>query len=142
MGRVRFGAVIDGQVCYCHQINNAGNVQGAYLRSPNLPVRAEIRQTGAGAASMKTICSSVMSEGGADFTGVTRAVDTGATSTGINITTSNTRRAILGLRLQSNKLDSVNEILNASVIPLPQSASTSSPFRYEIVSNPTLGVLL
>jgi len=123
VGRVRFGAVIDGQVCYCHQINNAGNVQGAYLKSPNLPVRAEIRQTGAGSASMKTICSSVMSEGGADFTGVTRSVDTGATSTGINITTSNTRRAILGLRLQSNKLDSVNEILNASVLPLPHSSS-------------------
>lgn len=139
VGRVRFGTVIDGQVCYCHQINNAGNVQGAYLKSPNLPVRAEIRQTGNGTATMKMICSSVMSEGGADFTGVTRSVDTGATANGIPITTTNTRRAILGVRLQANKLDSVNEILNASVIPIPQSASTSSPFRYEIVSNPTLG---
>jgi hypothetical protein len=139
VGRVRFGAVIDGQVCYCHEINNAGNVQGAYIKSPNLPVRAEIRQTGVGTAAMKMICCSVMSEGGSDFTGVTRSVDTGGTAKGIEITTTNTRRALIGLRLQATKLDSVNEVLNASVIPLPQQASTSSPFRYEIVSNPTLG---
>jgi hypothetical protein len=139
VGRVRFGTVIDGQVCYCHEINNAGNVQGAYIKSPNLPVRAEIRQTGTGTASMKMICCSVMSEGGSDFTGVTRSVDTGGTSTGIEVTTKNTRRAIIGLRLQANKLDSVNEILNSSVIPLPHQAATSSPFRYEIISNPNLG---
>lgn len=139
VGRVRFGTVIDGQVCYCHEINNAGNVQGAYIKSPNLPIRAEIRQIGSGSATMKMICSTVMSEGGADFTGVTRSVDTGASSTGIPVDTSNARRAILGVRLQPNKLDSVNEILNASVLPLPHSSSTSSPFRYEIVSNPTLG---
>ncbi len=139
VGRVRFGTVIDGQVCYCHEINNAGNVQGAYLKSPNLPVRAEMRQTGAGTATMKMVCCSVMSEGGADFTGVTRSVDTGGTSTGVAITTTDTRRALIGVRLQSGKLDSVNEVLNASVVPLPQSSSTSAPFRYEIVSNPTLG---
>ena len=139
VGRVRFGTVIDGQVCYCHQINNAGNVQGAYIKSPNLPVRAEIRQTGAGTATMKMICSTVMSEGGADFTGVTRSVDTGGSATGIAITTSNTRRALIGVRLQSQKLDSVNEVLNASAVPLPQSSSTHAPYRYEIVSNPVLG---
>ena len=139
VGRVRFGTVIDGQVCYCHEINNAGNVQGAYIKSPNLPVRAEIRQIGDGTATMKMICSSVMSEGGADFTGVTRSVDTGGTSTGIAVSTTNTRRALIGVRLQAGKLDSVNEVLNASVIPLPHQAATSCPFRYEIVSNPTLG---
>jgi hypothetical protein len=139
VGRVRFGTVIDGQVCYCHEINNAGSVQGAYLKSPNLPVRAEIRQTSTGSASMKMICSSVMSEGGSDFTGVTRSVDTGGSSTGIPISTGGNRRAIIGVRLQAAKLDSVNEVLNASVIPIPQSASTSAPYRYEIVSNPTLG---
>lgn len=139
VGRVRFGTVIDGQICYCHEINNAGSIQGAYLKSPNLPVRAEIRQTGAGTASMKMICCSVMSEGGADFTGIVRSVDTGGTSTGITIVTSGSRRALIGVRLQSTKLDSVNEVLNASVVPIPQQAATVCPFRYEIVSNPTLG---
>jgi hypothetical protein len=137
VGRVRYGAVIDGQICYCHEFNNAGNVQGAYLRTPNLPVRAEIRQIGAGSSQMKIICSSVMSEGGADFTGITRSVDTGAKITGALLPADN-RRAILGLRLQSNKLDSVNEALNASVMLLKKSASTEAPFKYELLHNPTL----
>ena len=131
VGRVRFGTVIDGQICYCHAFNNAGNVQGAYIRTPNLPVRAEIRQTGAGACSMKTICCSVMSEGGSDFTGITRAVDSGAALT----VAANTRRAILGVRLQYNKLDSVNEVLNASVAVLA-SNNQYSPYKYELLHNP------
>jgi hypothetical protein len=132
VGRVRFGTVIDGQICYCHEINNAGNVQGAYIKTPNLPVRAEIRQTGAGTASMKIICCSVMSEGGADFTGVTRAIDSGPKLTiGANAT-----RAILGVRLQANKLDSVNEVLNASAIAATASSATQAVYRYEILHNP------
>ena len=137
VGRTRYGFVIDGQICYCHAFNNAGNVAGSYMLTPNLPVRAEIRQTGAGTATMKMICCSIMSEGGADFTGVTRAVDTGTTA--ITIIASKSRRALLGVRLQSTKLDSVNEVLNASIFDLPQSASSPAGFRYELVMNPTLG---
>lgn len=137
VGRVRYGVVIDGIICYCHQINNAGNIQGAYMRTPNLPVRAEIRQTGTGTVTMKMICCSVMSEGGADFTGVTRSVDTGTTP--ITITTQYARRAMIGVRLQSTKLDSVNEVLNAAIVAIPQGASTAAAFRYELVHNPTLG---
>jgi hypothetical protein len=137
VGRVRYGTVIDGKICYCHEFNNAGNVQGAYIRTPNLPVRAELRQVGSGQSSMKMICSSVMSEAGADFTGVTRSVDSGAKIPGANIPT-DARRAIAGVRLQYNKLDSVNEVLNASVMFLPKSASTQAPFKYELLHNPTL----
>lgn len=132
VGRVRFGTVLDGQICYCHEINNAGQVQGAYLKTPNLPVRAEIRQTGSGVASMKMICSSVMSEGGADFTGVTRAADSGPRLTiGTDV-----RRAILGLRLQANKLDSVNEVINASAICSTSNNATQAAYKYEILHNP------
>ena len=136
VGRVRFGTVIDGAICYCHAINNAGNVQGAYIRTPNLPVRAEVRQIGAGAASMKIICSSVMSEGGADFTGVTKAIDAGDYP-GLTIA-AGARRAILGVRLQPTKLDSVNEVINASIIVVPQGASTQAAYHYELLHNPTL----
>jgi hypothetical protein len=136
VGRVRFGTVIDGVICYCHAINNAGNVQGAYIRTPNLPVRAEVRQIGAGTASMKIICCSVMSEGGADFTGVTKAIDSGDYP-GLTIA-AGARRAILGVRLQPTKLDSVNEVINASVISIPQAASNQASYHYELLHNPTL----
>ena len=137
VGRSRFGFVIDGQMCYCHAFNNAGNVAGSYMLTPNLPVRAEIRQIGAGSATMKMICCSIMSEAGADFTGVTRAVDTGVA--GAPITVSGTRRAVMGLRLQPSKLDSVNELLNISVMGMPTGQSSTAPLRYELVTNPTLG---
>lgn len=136
VGRVRFGTVIDGQVCYCHQFNNAGNVQGAYIRTPNLPVRAELRQIATGTSELKMICSSVMSEGGADFTGVTRAVSTGEVIT----IAANVRRAVLGVRLQYNKLDSVNEVLNISGLVLASNSgnAASACFKYELIINPTL----
>ena len=137
VGRTRYGFVIDGQVCYCHAFNNAGNVPGAYMVTPNLPVRAEIRQVGAGTATMKMICCSIMSEAGADFTGVTRAVDTG--TAGIPITVTGNRRAAIGLRLQADKLDSVNELLNVSILGLVTGAANIAPIRYELVANPTLG---
>jgi len=137
VGRTRYGFVIDGQICYCHAFNNAGNVPGAYMITPNLPVRAEIRQTGAGTATMKMICCSIMSEAGADFTGVTRSVDTG--TTGVPITVTGNRRAAIGVRLQSNKLDSVNELLNISVLGLVTGNANIAPIRYELVTNPTLG---
>lgn len=135
VGRVRFGTVLDGQICYCHSINNAGNVQGAYIRTPNLPVRAEIRQTGAGTSSMKIICCSVMSEGGSDFTGLTRAVNTGDRALTIGAAS---RKAILGVRLNAVKLDSVNEVINASIICTTGNNATQAAFRYELMHNPTL----
>lgn len=136
VGRVRFGTVIDGQICYCHAFNNAGNVQGAYIKTPNLPVRAELRQTESGTASMKMICCSVMSEGGADFTGVTKAVDSG-NYPGLTIA-AGARRAVVGVRLQHKKLDSVNEVINASCITIPQGASSQAAYHYELLHNPTL----
>jgi hypothetical protein len=132
VGRVRYGFVLDGQVWYCHKINNTGKA-GAYLRTPNHPIRAELRQTGTGSGSMKMICSTVIAEGGSDFSGVTRSVDSGT----VALVNANVRRAVLGVRLQYNKLDSVNQIINAGVICLQKAASNQAPYKYEILLNPS-----
>lgn len=136
VGRVRYGAVIDGELCYCHQINNTGKA-GVYMKTPNHPVRAEIRQTSVAPASgsMKIICSTVIAEGGSDFSGVARSIDSGGYP-GADAVPAGARRAILGARLQYNKLDSVNQILNAGVMCVNFSANTQSPFKYELVLNP------
>jgi len=136
-GRVRFGFVVEGKIYYCHEFNNANIVTAPYLFTPNLPVRAEIRQTGPGSGSFIVICQSVMSEGGHNMAGVTHSVYTSAG--GLNINTAGQRRAILGLRLQSNKLDSITEILNAFVGVNPGGSSSVAHFRWEIVLNPTIG---
>lgn len=137
VGRVRFGFVVEGKVYYCHEFNNANIVTAPYLFTPNLPVRAEIRQTGAGTGTFRVICQSVMSEGGHSMAGTTRSVYT--PTSGLNINTAGQRRAVLGVRLQPNKLDSITEILNAYVGINPSGSSSVAHFRWEIVLNPTIG---
>jgi hypothetical protein len=136
VGRVRFGFVVDGKPYYCHEFKNANNTTAPYLFTPNLPVRAEIRQTGSGTGAFRVICQSVMSEGGQNMAGVTHGFSTG--STGINLS-SGDRRAILGIRLQANKLDSVTEIINGYVGVNPVAASSVGHFKWELVLNPTVG---
>lgn len=142
VGRVRFGFDVDGRTYWAHQFTNANKFNGVYMRTPNLPIRAEVVQTGSGFAAMKQICATVMSEGGADFTGVTRAVDTGNSSlSAIGSVAVGVRFPMLGLRLQWNKLDSVNEVLNAAVLSLPVGTgtnTTASALKYELVLNPTV----
>lgn len=136
VGRSRYGFIIDGKICYAHAFNNAGAAVGAYLRTPNLPVRAELRQTGVGIGNLKQICCSVQSEGGSDFTGVVKSVT--SSSTALTVAT-NARRALVGVRLQAGKLDSVNEVINASTICLA-SNNQNACYRYEILLNPTIAL--
>jgi len=138
-GRVRFGFNIDGTTYYCHEFLNANNKNSAYIKTPNLSVRAELRQVGSGSGTLKAICQTVISEGGHGnpaTTGAVKSVDTG--STGLDIATAGVRRAILGLRLQSQKLDSANALLSVSTLLLPSGASSEMPYRVELVLNPTL----
>lgn len=135
VGRVRFGFVVDGKIYYCHQFLNANNTTAPYLFTPNQPVRAEIRQAGSGSGTLRMICQSVISEGGHDMAGITHGVYTG--DTGLDIRTAGTRRAILGLRMQLDKLDSITQILDAYVGANPGSSSNVAHFRWEIVLNPS-----
>lgn len=137
VGRVRFGFVIDGKIYYCHQFLNANNTIAPYIFTPNLPVRAEIRQTGAGSGTMRMICQSVISEGGHDMAGVTHGIYTG--NTGLDISTKGNRRAVLGIRLQPDKLDSITQVIEGYAGVNPSGTSSVGHFRWEIVLNPTIG---
>ena len=65
VGSVRCGFIINGQYIVCHTFNNANNISNVYMTTAILPVRYEISSTGSAvAASMKQVCSSVVSEGG------------------------------------------------------------------------------
>jgi len=132
VGRVRFGFNIDGVTYYCHQVLNANNINGTYLKTPNNPLRAEIRSTGASSGTMKTICASIMSEGGADPSFVTRSV---STSTIANVGTDN-RRGILGIRLDPARTNSVNEIIDISTVCNVGSVASTGPYKVELVLRP------
>jgi hypothetical protein len=65
VGSVRTGFVINGQYIVCHTFNNANEIGSVYMTTAILPVRYEIKNlSNAVTASMKHICSTVISEGG------------------------------------------------------------------------------
>ena len=65
VGSVRTGFVINGQYIVCHTFNNANDISSVYMTTAILPVRYEITNlSNLVTASMKQICSNVVSEGG------------------------------------------------------------------------------
>ena len=65
VGSVRTGFVINGQYIVCHTFTNANEIGSVYMTTAILPVRYEITNlSNAVTASMKHICSTVISEGG------------------------------------------------------------------------------
>jgi hypothetical protein len=66
VGRVRMGFDIDGKIIYAHEFKHSNIIQFPYIQTANLPVRCGMTSTGTVSTTMRFICSSVTSEGGAD----------------------------------------------------------------------------
>lgn len=66
VGRIRYALNINGQNFTIHEIDNANETAGVYMRTPTLPIRYEIENTGetTSASTLEKICSTVISEGG------------------------------------------------------------------------------
>lgn len=64
VGSVRAGFVIDGIFVICHVFHHANYVPRAYMTTACLPVRYEIQNTDGSSGTLKTICATVISEGG------------------------------------------------------------------------------
>lgn len=80
-GRVRVGFVINGVIEYVHEFDNDNTISSVYMTTAQLPMRYEIVATGVPdeATSMRHICCTVVSEGGAElFHGVPHAASSGA----------------------------------------------------------------
>jgi hypothetical protein len=134
-GRVRYGFSIGGQTYYCHEIMNANVITTTYMTTANLPLRAEIENTGVAASTttMSITCATVIIEGDGDRGGYyDHAVGNGITTIGVT-----TRRAVLSIRPKAT----FNSIVNRAVIT-PQSiqliAATNNSY-YEVVYGGTLG---
>ena len=110
LGTVRIGFVIDGEFVLCHRFNHANIVTTTYITTASLPLRYEIKAIGdiANHATMKQICSTVISEGGYELNGLQQAIDTPITSP-ISLTTAGTYYPIISIRLKTspNRLDAI-----------------------------------
>lgn len=137
VGRVRVGFVIDGLIYYCHNFNhsNDANFNSVYMSTPNLPLRYSIQTDGTNAAELDHICSTVISEGGLEETGLLRSIDTG--STHLDADAANTIYAAIGIRLKAAYKD-------VTVYPeyFSMISETNDGFRWSVLLNPTLSTPL
>jgi hypothetical protein len=107
VGSVRVGFVINGQFIVCHTFHNANSQTSVYMKTPNLPIRYEIENTGATASSsaLQQICSTVMSEGGYEPLGVENIVKTADMATGQSVGTSYVN--LVTIRMKSGRTNAV-----------------------------------
>jgi hypothetical protein len=132
VGRVRFGLEVDGVLYIVHEFLNTNAIEGVYMSTPNLPLRYQMVTTASSpASSMSAICSTVISEGGADDKGVL-FYDSNAI-TGIDGNTAGTIYALMGMRLKSTHLDATIKIVTVSIM-----ATTSTDYEWLLLFNPTV----
>ena len=133
VGRVRVGFVINGLIYYCHYFNhaNSSSFSSVYMSTPNLPLRYSIETDGTNASHLDHICSTVISEGGVEKTGILTSVNNA--NTHVDANSIGTIYAVLGVRLKSSYID---------VTVLPESFSmiskTNDSFRWSLHFNPTI----
>ncbi len=130
VGRVRYGFVFNGSIVYCHYELHSNTDTTVYMSTPNLPARYEITSTG-GVSSMTQICTTVITEGGNDNTGIIRSFSTGTTKLDADVI--NTHYAMLGLRLKSGEFDSMVDIDGMSIL-----STTKDDLMWTLCFNPTI----
>ncbi len=116
VGRVRWGLVIDGQVVPFHETNNANNIEGVYMASPNKPIRWELRQTGVGSGNFNHICATVGTEGSLNTLGVERSINTD--SVPISATSVSEKYVLLAIRLDTETPSRVIDVLRFTLLGL------------------------
>ena len=145
VGDVRTGFFIDGKPVIAHIFHNDNINPTTYMTTAVLPVRYEIESIGTGVtgtlngqgitgATMKQICSSVMSEGG--YEGFSRRANVGTDGNPITNLPTDRLRPLVSIRLNENRLDSVvvPSNLNALVTTSNQAAGTRA-VEYRVLLN-------
>jgi hypothetical protein len=132
VGSVRCGFIINGQFIVAHTFNNANSLSSVYMQTAILPVRYEIEATGAlsTSASMKQICSSVVSEGGYEQ----KSILTFARQTSVKTGIGTSFVPLTSIRLKSTNLGAVVIPDGFSFMP----TSASDYFEVALLKNATL----
>ena len=131
VGSVRCGFIIDGQYIICHTFNNANDLNKVYMTTAILPVRYEIKADGAiaSAATLKQICSTVVSEAGYQQA----ATNQFARRTSVLGSISTTFLPLVSIRLASDSLGAVVLAQAIQVFPL-----TNQDYEVVLLKNATL----
>ena len=137
VGTVRCGFVIDGKFVHCHSFHHANIIASTYITTASLPLRYEItnKAATAGSATMKQICSSVVSEGGYELRGLQQAVGTAITAPK-TLTSAGTYYPVVSIRLKTSpdRLDAIVILTALSMMPV-----STSNFSWRVIANGTTG---
>lgn len=104
VGRARVGFIVDGEYRYCHEFLHANNINTVYMTTATLPLSYRIAASATvSGATMKQICSSVMSEAGYEPTGPIYSISPSIAS----IPNTSGERIVAGIRMASGRTDNV-----------------------------------
>jgi hypothetical protein len=133
VGTVRIGFVIDGNFYVCHKFQHANIIASTYITTASLPLRYEITNTGAtsGASTLKQICSTVLSEGGYELTGLQQAIGIPINSPR-TLGTAGTFYPVISLRLKTTKLDGIAILSALSAMPI-----TTGNYNWQLIATGT-----
>jgi len=148
VGDVRTGFFVDGRPVIAHTFHNDNINPTTYMTTAVLPIRYEIESIGTGitgtvggqgitGATMKQICSTVMSEAG--YEGFSRRSN--VSTDGIPRTSISTTNMIplISIRLNQNRLDSVVVPSNISaLITSSNNAAGTRTVEYRILQNASI----
>ena len=130
VGNVRYGFVINGVVVYCHESVHSNTETSPYMSTPVLPIRYQISSTG-GTSSMTQICSTVISEGGSEDTGIVRGFGTGPSKLDADVV--GTNYAMVGLRLATGLANTHVDLSTISILSV-----SKDDIMWTLCFNPTI----
>lgn len=117
-----------------HKQVYAGATPDVFIKSPNKPMRYEIRSTG-GAGSFRYICNQIATGGSPDESGFSRAVDTGHLP--INFNVIGTKYPVLAIKKTATYRDTPIKINNLDIF-----VTSADRLRWTLEINPTLSAPL
>jgi hypothetical protein len=130
VGSVWYGLDVNGEIIWCHRMDNANVLDKVYMTTPNLPLRYEISNSGLGpAASMLHICSAVISEGGVADVGILRSIVRDTVLTTLN---NASYYPLIAMRFKTGEL-SVVTVDKVDVI-----VGSNQIFAWKLLLNPTV----
>lgn len=134
VGDVRTGFVHNGRPIVAHTFKNANQQSTTYMTTASLPLRLEIENTTnqASSATMKQICSSVMSEAG--FQGFSRKYSVSVGTSTRDLGVGGSQNPIISIRLNPNRLDAIVIPSTFNVI-----VTSNTWVSYRLLLNPTFG---
>jgi hypothetical protein len=126
LGTVRMGFVIDGKFILCQQFHHANLITATYITTASLPLRCEIENTGttASISTLDQICSTVISEGGYQLSGLQQGIGVPIT-TPTALAVAGTYYPIISLRLKTspNYLDAIVILTAISIMGITNNAN-------------------